>query len=160
MNQNVDGFRLSPQQRRLWRLQQGDDAGGFRAQVAARLEGALDVDRLRAAIASVVAEHEILRTRFACLPGTSMAVQFVEDEVAVDLVALDVAAGATDQSAAIAALIDGELGRALSVGRVPLLAAGSSSGSRLRFLLVACLWALLQSTWSVRIGIGAGSAGG
>lgn len=124
MDQNVEGFRLSPQQRRLWRLQQGDDAGGFRVQSAVKLEGDLDQGALRAAIGSVVQRHEILRTRFACLPGTTMAVQFVDDEAAVELATIDLAEAASEQAAAIAELMGKERSRALSVGRGPLLSAG------------------------------------
>ncbi len=55
-------FRLSPQQRRLWRLGSGDCA--YRSQCALDFDGAADGEALRQALRRVVARHEILRTTF------------------------------------------------------------------------------------------------
>ncbi|MFP3706802.1 amino acid adenylation domain-containing protein [Paraburkholderia sp. SIMBA_009] len=58
-------FALSPAQARLWFLWQlNPDDAGYNIAGALRLEGALDVDRLRAALDHVVARHEALRTHF------------------------------------------------------------------------------------------------
>ena len=65
---SVVGYRLSPQQERLWSLQ-GDQP--FRAQCAVALSGPLDRQRLRAALADTVERHPILRTAFRHLPGIS-----------------------------------------------------------------------------------------
>ena len=118
MDQDLEGFRLSPQQRRLWQLQGGDDAGGYRVRAVLKLEGALDEDALRRAVAAVVQRHEILRTRFACLPGTTMAVQFVAGEVSVEVGS---AAVAGDVEEVVDQLMTGHGDRALSVGTGPLL---------------------------------------
>ena len=42
MTENVEGFRLSPQQRHLWRLQNGDDATGFRMRTSVLDFGDID----------------------------------------------------------------------------------------------------------------------
>ncbi|MBW8873671.1 MAG: amino acid adenylation domain-containing protein [Acidobacteria bacterium] len=55
------GFRLSPQQGRVWRL---GDPWRFRAQCAVRLCGRLDRTALQRALRAVVDHHEILRTAF------------------------------------------------------------------------------------------------
>jgi amino acid adenylation domain-containing protein/non-ribosomal peptide synthase protein (TIGR01720 family) len=76
----VAGYRLSPQQQRLWELLRrvrGD--APFRAQCAVLIEGPLDSARLRAALGRVVARHEIMRTTFRRLPGLSLPVQVVGD---------------------------------------------------------------------------------
>ncbi|AUX42316.1 uncharacterized protein SOCE26_037460 [Sorangium cellulosum] len=67
----LEGFRLSPQQERAWAL------GGDRLHAAglAVLSGSCDEGRLRAAVAAVVARHEILRTVFPSLPGMSAPLQ-------------------------------------------------------------------------------------
>ena len=63
-NQVIEGFRLSPQQEHLWRLEQGAHQSPYRAQCAVRITGRLDAEKLRAAIEDVVRRHEILRTTF------------------------------------------------------------------------------------------------
>ncbi|MGQ4618130.1 amino acid adenylation domain-containing protein [Nocardia sp. R7R-8] len=56
---------LSDAQRRMWFVQRLDPADTtLNVCVAYRLAGALDVDRLRAAFATVVARHEVLRTTY------------------------------------------------------------------------------------------------
>lgn len=79
-NQILGGFRLSPQQRRLWRLA-SQPAGGpspYRSLCAIRIEGEVDEAALAAALAAVSARHEILRTAFRRLPGMSVPLQIVD----------------------------------------------------------------------------------
>ncbi len=76
----ISGFRLSPQQRRLWLLQQGSSA--YRAQSALLIEGDLRPEVLKEAIYRVVRRHEILRTNFLSLPGVTLPVQVVAEEIA------------------------------------------------------------------------------
>ena len=70
----AQGFNLSPQQRRLWRLA---GASAPRAWARIRIVGDLDRDRLCRAIGRLVARHEILRTEYACPPGMSMPLQMI-----------------------------------------------------------------------------------
>jgi amino acid adenylation domain-containing protein len=74
----IEGFRLSPQQTHLWLLQQADRSLPYSAQSAIRIDGTLDTELLKAAVRNVVARHEILRTTFHCLPGTTIPVQVVD----------------------------------------------------------------------------------
>jgi len=83
--QTMRGFRLSPQQRHLWMLQQGDGGAPYRAQCSVLIEGEIEVGVLRTALASVGARHEILRTAFQFLPGTTLPVQVVMEEGAPTL---------------------------------------------------------------------------
>lgn len=71
-NDMVTGFRLSPQQKRLWELQRVCGTAGFRATATVELHGALDADRLERALARLVARHEILRTEFSLLDGMTI----------------------------------------------------------------------------------------
>nr|QEO74276.1 condensation domain-containing protein [uncultured bacterium] len=75
----AEGFRLSPQQKRLWLLQQADGGQPYRAQCALLLEGPLSVGTLRTALENVVQRHEILRTAFQSLPGMLIPVQVVTE---------------------------------------------------------------------------------
>jgi amino acid adenylation domain-containing protein len=73
----VQGFELSPQQKRLWRLQESG-VPALHAQLVLRIEGPLgrlDRDRLRKVVTRVVSRYDILRTGFAALPGMSLPLQ-------------------------------------------------------------------------------------
>ncbi|HSF43790.1 MAG TPA: amino acid adenylation domain-containing protein [Thermoanaerobaculia bacterium] len=71
------GFRLSPQQRRLWKLQEAGRPSPYRVGCAVELTGELETATLRAAVAAVVGRHEILRTVFRLLPDVDLPVQAV-----------------------------------------------------------------------------------
>ncbi|MCA1615722.1 MAG: amino acid adenylation domain-containing protein [Acidobacteria bacterium] len=77
---NLQGFRLSPQQRRLWLLRGHERTSGFRACCAVRVEGAFDARTLKSALSELVARHEILRTTFVRLPGMSFPLQTVAEK--------------------------------------------------------------------------------
>jgi NRPS condensation-like uncharacterized protein len=65
--QTLEGFRLSPQQKYLWLLQQ--DSLAYRASCAIQIEGNLNVEALKAALNQIVDRHESLRTTFHRQPG-------------------------------------------------------------------------------------------
>jgi amino acid adenylation domain-containing protein/non-ribosomal peptide synthase protein (TIGR01720 family) len=73
------GFPLSPQQRRLWRLQQSAGAAPFVARCAVEVAGPLDPAVLGEALADLAARHEILRTRFVTASGMKLPLQAVLD---------------------------------------------------------------------------------
>ncbi|MCQ0010488.1 condensation domain-containing protein [Actinomadura madurae] len=73
-----DVVPLSHAQQRLWFLNRFEGASAtFNMPIALRLNGALDLDALRAALADVAARHESLRTIFP--DGTGSARQLVLD---------------------------------------------------------------------------------
>ncbi len=76
---SVEGFRLSPQQRRLWSLSGRHENATYRVQFAALIEGPLDTSALRAAVEDVAARHEILRTTFQNLATTGVPVQVINE---------------------------------------------------------------------------------
>ncbi|WP_017653101.1 non-ribosomal peptide synthetase [Fortiea contorta] len=61
-NQVIEGFRLSPQQKRLWLLQQDNPV--YCVQAAILRQGNLKSETLQAALQQVINRHEILRTAF------------------------------------------------------------------------------------------------
>src|SRR6185369_16574039 len=71
----IEGYRLSPQQRRLWLLRQSDRC----AQCAVRIDGELHVEVLEEAFRQVVSQHESLRTSFKLLGGMTIPVQVISD---------------------------------------------------------------------------------
>ena len=72
----VHGYRLSPQQKRLWALPRGV----FWSRCVVKMAGRVDLDSLEKAIYRVVEEHEILRTTFTVLPGMTVPVQVIHPE--------------------------------------------------------------------------------
>lgn len=73
----IQGFRLSTQQSRLWMLDQ--EAAVYRAQMAVRIAGNIDCDRLERVVRALVARHDIFRTTFRRLPGMRRPLQVIAD---------------------------------------------------------------------------------
>src|SRR5690349_1405557 len=88
----VEGFRLSPQQRRLWTIQQ-HAAKAFCSQLVLSLHGDLRIDALREALVGACGRHEAFRTTFRRVAGVLLPVQAVEEMApsweALDLHGLD-----------------------------------------------------------------------
>src|SRR4028118_1851163 len=80
-------FRLSPQQRRAWQMQQ--DSAVRVSQSLVRLDGDLDAAALAASLDEVVRRHEILRTAFQRVPGLKVPVQVVTEPAPVILDQVD-----------------------------------------------------------------------
>jgi amino acid adenylation domain-containing protein len=72
------GYRLSPQQTRLWLTQQ--DSSAPCSQTVISLEGRLHPESVRNALRRVVQQHEILRTIFQDVPGMKVPIQVVSDD--------------------------------------------------------------------------------
>lgn len=81
----IQGYRLSPQQERLWFLERSAQALPG-AHCVVRLDGRLDPLLLKTAIQYVIQRHEILRTTFSQLPEMTFPVQVIAetDSVAQD----------------------------------------------------------------------------
>ncbi|OKH20883.1 hypothetical protein NIES593_17295 [Hydrococcus rivularis NIES-593] len=77
MTETIQGFRLSPQQKRLWLLQA--DSSVYNVQAAILIQGNLQAEILKTALQKVIAKHEILRTSFRRLEGMKIPVMVVED---------------------------------------------------------------------------------
>jgi amino acid adenylation domain-containing protein len=77
LNNVIEGFKLSPQQERLWILQQTSVPTTEQAQCAILIEGQLDSHALKSALREVVSRHEILRTAFERLPGMATPLQVI-----------------------------------------------------------------------------------
>ena len=121
-NSAVEGFRLSPQQRSLWSLQQTAEGQPFRALGAILLEGDLKPHVLQDAVQHIVSRHEILRTTFSRPPGIKTLFQVVGETSqfsweTVDLSSLDV----TEQRLRIAEYFARERERPFDFDQGPLL---------------------------------------
>ncbi|AFZ23808.1 amino acid adenylation enzyme/thioester reductase family protein [Cylindrospermum stagnale PCC 7417] len=83
MQKQTYGFKLSPQQRRLWFLQQ--DCQVYSSYCAVLLEGNLDKEILKEALYQVVKRHEILRTSFHSTRGIKSPVQVISDNIVLSI---------------------------------------------------------------------------
>lgn len=72
----IEGFRLSPQQKQFWLLQQ--DSQVYQAYCAIQIQGNLNVEHLKEALERIVNRHEIFRTRFHRHPGIKLPIQVIE----------------------------------------------------------------------------------
>src|SRR5215204_415556 len=119
MSSQIESFRLSPQQQRLWLLQQG--RGVYGAQCVIQLEGELDADALQQALGQIIARHEILRTAFQRSPGMKFPLQAIAFKGTPAWSSLDWRnLGAAEQAARFAELTAEELaaGFDLTMGRL------------------------------------------
>ena len=81
-NRTIQGFKLSPQQKLLWSLEQSGGGMSFRAQCALLLEGDIRTGALKEAVHRVINRHEILRTTFQRGPGMKTPFQVIADHPA------------------------------------------------------------------------------
>ena len=81
--ETIEGFRLSPGQRRLWTLERS--AAALVTQGVFSIEGAIDEESFESAFQRVVVRHEALATRFARLPGMELPVQVIDEQPLVTL---------------------------------------------------------------------------
>jgi amino acid adenylation domain-containing protein len=87
MQKQLEGFRLSPQQKHLWLLQNKfddpqrhkEEETPYRVRFAISIEGKLDRKALKLALQKLFDRHEILRTSFHCLPGMTIPLQVIDD---------------------------------------------------------------------------------
>jgi amino acid adenylation domain-containing protein len=85
----IKGFRLSPQQKHLWLLQQAAPSLLYRTQCAVLIKGNLNPKILKIALQNVVNRHEILRTTFHRLPAMTIPLQVINDRIILSIHNLD-----------------------------------------------------------------------
>ena len=105
--ETIEGFRISPQQRRLWGLQQNNPQQIYRVRGAILITGNLDKEILKKALQNVVNRHEILRTSFHCLPGMTLPLQAIASTGEVPISEYNLSGlSPEEQEAKIAALFE------------------------------------------------------
>src|SRR5262249_47624076 len=122
MIESVEGFRLSPQQEHLFSLEQLDRNSPYRVQLAAVIEGDLNIVQLQEALESVVTRHESLRTNFQYFPGLTLPVQVIGENrmtwtATYDLSGLEL----DEQQARLEELFEAEKTSAFDLQNGPLL---------------------------------------
>ncbi|MFA1559414.1 amino acid adenylation domain-containing protein, partial [Actinomadura chokoriensis] len=144
-----DVVPLSYAQQRLWFLNRFEGASAtFNMPIALRLNGALDLDALRAALADVVARHEPLRTIFP--DGSGTARQLVLEPAAARP-RLDIAETA---EAALPMALAAEVGRGFDLSvepplRARLFALSPGTGGDGTHVLMLVLHHIAADGWSM-----------
>jgi hypothetical protein len=85
--ETIVGYRLSPQQQRLWRLQQGCTA--YCTQFGVDIRGKVSNSALQRALQQIVDRHGILRTGFRLLPGMELPLQIIFENRVQELEEVD-----------------------------------------------------------------------
>ncbi|MEM1169668.1 MAG: amino acid adenylation domain-containing protein [Cyanobacteria bacterium P01_H01_bin.35] len=76
-NTTLAGFRLSPQQKYLWKLQ-GNNIN-YLAKCTIKIQGKVKVNILKSALEKILNRHESFRTTFQRRPGIKMPIQVILD---------------------------------------------------------------------------------
>lgn len=148
-NRTIEGFRLSPQQKHLWSLQQGSQA--YLAQCAVRLEGNLQAEALRAALETVIDRHEILRTTFARLPGMNVPVQVIAESGTPSWDEIDLSGMETaEQNSKLEELFEEESRRPFDFEHGPLIHLTLAMLAADKHVLLLSLPSLCADRWTLR----------
>ncbi|MDZ7967875.1 MAG: amino acid adenylation domain-containing protein [Nostoc sp. DedSLP03] len=143
----VEGYRLSPQQKHLWLLQQTDHNQTYRAQCAIKIEGNLDTTNLKMALQDVVNRHEILRTKFHCLPEMILPIQVIADSTILSLQYHNLKdLNPQEKNAKIETLFDEISNQHFDLGHTPLLHITLVELSLSHYLLFLSLPAICADT--------------
>lgn len=139
LTETINGFRLSPQQKRLWLLQQ--ESSTYVAQTAIALEGNLNKEALKAAIQQVVCRHEILQTSFRKVTGIKMPIMVVEDSCIFSWQETDLS-NCDTEAVAIELTCQDEIRKPFNLEQAPLLRASLLRLSVTKHILIITLPAL------------------
>ena len=145
----MQGFRLSPQQQQLWLLQHERDV--YCAQCAMMLVGEVHLSVLEAALQTVVARHEMLRTAFPRQAEMAFPLQYVAASSLPAWDKVDLQAWSAPQQAAhIEALLQQERYRPCDLERGPLLRVTLLTLATDRHALLVSLPALCADAWTLQ----------
>lgn len=146
----IEGYRLSPPQERLRRLQRVRPA--CRTQCAMEIEGQLNGDALRVALQHLVERHEILRTSFHSPSGVDLVLQVIADHRDVPLQETDLRAlDPAEQERRVEGEFDAELERGFDLESGTVLRAAVARLSSSRHVLRLASPSLCADAWSMRI---------
>ena len=117
-----EGFRLSPQQKYLWMLQQATPAQPYRAIGMVRVDGSTNSEELSQRVAEVAARHETLRTTFVRSPGIKTPFQVVSEDTRFSWSQLDLSGlNSAEQQTRLGQFFDEERRQPFDFEQGPLL---------------------------------------
>ncbi|MDB9510444.1 amino acid adenylation domain-containing protein [Kamptonema animale CS-326] len=147
--QTINGFRLSPQQKYLWLLQQ--DSPAYRAQCALLLVGDLKTEALKKALERVSDRHEILRTTFHRRSGIKIPIQVIAEGSIISWESVNYEGlNSSAQVAKIEELLCKEKYSSFNFEQNPIWHLSLISLSINRHILVVSLPSLCADSWTLK----------
>jgi non-ribosomal peptide synthetase component F len=147
----ISGFRLSPQQKRLWSLQKSTGRQ-FTTHSVIEIDGSLDITVLHQALCQVVRRYEILRTVFRQLPEMDIPMQVIVEPYEPELARYDVSQlEPLDQPRRVSELLEGASRALLDLQKGPVLQTLLITLSPQKSILSLTLPGLCADKGSVRI---------
>ncbi|NJM65767.1 MAG: amino acid adenylation domain-containing protein [Acaryochloris sp. RU_4_1] len=148
--ETLSGFRLSPQQERLWSLQQNGSAYG--AFCAVVIEGVLNVSTLKAAVQNCVDRHDSLRSHFHRLPGMKTPVTIIAEQCLPQWEEMDwTSLNPQTQEIQVAKLLQAAQDCSEDLTQSSLLRVKLVQLSSDRHLVILSMPALCLDAWSLRL---------
>ena len=140
---------LAGNQAGLWFIERAGMAGhGYVTPVNLHLRGALDTERLRVAIETIVHRHEALRTAFVEANGTPQQLVLPPARFSLELTDLS---DLPDPEAALSRLVEEENRKPFDLTRPPLLRARLIRLEPARHTLLAAFHHIAFDGWSMRV---------
>lgn len=145
----INGFRLSPHQKRLWFLQQHSSA--YLTEGAILIQGNLQPDILKATLQQVVNRHEILRTRFHRLSGIKIPVMVIADSSVVLWHEINLSnCEPKEQEAKIETTFQQHKRQHFDFEQGPMLHSSLLTLSLHKYILIISLPSLCADTWTLK----------
>ncbi|MFE1744011.1 amino acid adenylation domain-containing protein [Coleofasciculus sp. H7-2] len=88
-SETIQGFQISPQQKRLWGLQKLDLNQDYQARCYLLIEGVINVEMFKTSLQQIVNQHEILRTHFRCLSVMTIPLQVISEKSTINWQSID-----------------------------------------------------------------------
>ncbi|BAY23353.1 amino acid adenylation domain protein [Calothrix sp. NIES-2100] len=145
LTETINGFRLSPQQKWLWLLQQ--ESSAYVAQTAILLAGNLNKEALKSALQQVISRHEILRSSFCKVVGLKLPIMVVEDRCIFSWQEIDLC---NSEANAIDLACQDEIKKPFNLEQAPLLRASLLKLSITKHILVITLPALCADSETLK----------
>ena len=146
--QTINGFRLSPQQKYLWLLQQ--DSHAYRAQCAILIEGNLQANALKEALQKVSDRHEILRTSFQRRSGIKFPIQVIGDRSLISWQIVNLELTPPEQAAKLPELFQNEKRSVFNFEQNPIWRLSLISLSVNRHILLVSLPSLCADSRTIK----------
>jgi amino acid adenylation domain-containing protein len=147
-SETLEAFLMSPQQRRLWKVSQGEAA--YSSTCALVAEGPLSPQQVEAALWKAFNRHEILRTSFRRSPGLGIPAQVIAPDCVPRLVVRDLRGlPAGVQKLRVDECLAAERAAGFDVERPPLLRAVLARLDEERHVLLLVLSSWVADSWSL-----------
>ena len=147
-NYVIEGFKLSPQQKHLWSLQ--DDSVAYQTQLALLIEGNLNTELLQQVLQKLVKRHEILHTTFQKLPEMKTPIQVIGNSSNFLWQEIDLSSWELKkQQVRIEEIFREEKQRPFNLAKNPLLRLTLLTLSTHKYILLFVLPSLYADAWTL-----------